>query len=510
MKNAIKDTLPKEISMECFNDELESWSDTDLNLYRQLLYKLMADGEFSQAKIVAKHLTDLQSDDVYAWAMQGIALLALSDPKHAELCLLKSIEINDADSWVCYHMSEARLMMGDLEGALDWCRQAITLDPEKPPFYWRLMEIHSSRGDTETAIAVGKKALIKATETPDEVKTRLKLANLYLSMSSFDESSEQLNEALKLGNNNSEIWSTLGRCLSRQNKWQEALRAFLNAAVINPHDFDTLYNIGDAYLGLRDPEKAVKYLKQAVLLKHDFSLAHYDLSLAYLELKQYQEAEASAQAALRDDPQMAFQWSNLGMGSTGNLGLALMNQQRMEEAEACFRRNLILIAPTYFNLGLTLFQTQRFYEALENFRRALELQPDDPEYHDLLGQTYEALGQPAEAEQALRRATELDDNYAIGHYDMGVILARREGREQEALEAFEGALKIDSEMASAYYGIACLHATSKKEEVALTFLKKALQKGFKDIAHIENDSDWNGLRNNPKFIRLLEKYREEK
>ena len=135
----------------------------------------------------------------------------------------------------------------------------------------------------------------------------------------------------------------LGHCLSRQHKTKESLKAFQRAAEIDPDDPNNLYNIGDAFLGLGQPEKAVDPLLQAVQLKHDYSLAHYDLSLAFLRLKKYQEAEMSARAALRDDPEMAFQWSNLGMGATGNLGLALMNQGRMEEAEACFRRNLGLV-----------------------------------------------------------------------------------------------------------------------------------------------------------------------
>jgi len=479
------------------------WSESDLNLHRQLLQKLMADGEFAQAKIVAKHLTDLQPNDPYAWYLRGFALLALSDPKHAESCLLRSMKIAGVNCWDCYHMSCARLLLGDLEGAVEWCSKAVNLDPDKPSFRWKLMEIYAILGDMEAAIAVGKEALTKIAETSDEVRTHLTLANLYLSTSAFDESAEQLKEALKLDTGNSELWFALGQCYSRQGKTKDSLKAFQRAAKIDPNHPEIMYNIGDVFLSLGKPDRAVDPLLQAVRLKHDFSLAHYDLSLAFFELKKYQKAEMSARAALRDDPDMAFQRSNLGMGATTNLGLALMNQGQMDEAEVCFRRNLGLVASTYFNLGLTLFRTQRYAEALDNFRRALEIAPNDPEYHNLLGQTYDELGQPLEAEQSLRRAIEIDGNYALGYYDLGVILAKRKGRKQEALAVFERALKIDSDMAPAYYGIACLHALSQKEGPALAFLKKALQKGFRDIAYIEKDSDWNGFRTNSKFIRLL-------
>lgn len=506
MKKVITDKSMRGKGKRSINNVSGSWSEADLNLHRQLLQKLMTDGEFAQANIVAKHLNDLQPDDPYAWYLRGFALLALSDPEHAEPCLLRSMELAGEDCWDCYQMSCVRLLLGDLEGAVEWCSRAVKLDPDKPSFRWKLMEIYAIRGDLDAAIAVGKEALTKTAEPSDEVRTRLTLANLYLSMSAFAESAELLKKALKLDTGNSELWFALGQCLSRQGKAKEALKAFQRAAEIDPNDPDTLYNIGDAFLSLGKPDRAVDPLLQAVRLKHNFSLAHYDLSLAFFELKKYREAETSARAALRDDPDMAFQWSNVGMGATGNLGIALINQGQMEEAEVCFRRNLALLAPTYFNLGLTLFRTQRYTEALENFRRALELAPEDPEYHNLLGQTYDELGQPVEAEQSLRRAIKIDGNYALGHYDLGVVLAKRDGRKQEALAAFEQALMIDSDMAPAYYGIACLHALSQKEGPALVFLKKALQKGFRDIAYMEKDSDWNALRTNPKFIQLLERY----
>jgi tetratricopeptide (TPR) repeat protein len=468
----------------------------------------MSRGECAQARIIARHLTDLQPGDAYAWYLRGVVFLELSEPEQAEPCLLKSMEIQETDGWDCYQMSRVRLLLGDLQGAVDWCSRAMTLEPDKPPFTWQLMKIQSIRGDLDAAIAVGIEALSKMGETDETIRTRLMLAKLYISTSAFDEAVAQLQEALKLKDSHVELWSTLGHCLSRQNKTAEALKVFQIAAEIAPNDPNNLYNIADAYLGLGQPNMAIGPLLYAVQLKHDFSLAHYDLSLAYLMMMKYHESEMAARAALRDDPEMEFQRSNRGMGATENLGLALMNQGRLEEAEACFRRNLGLFAKTYFNLGLTLFKAKRYDEALENFRRALELEPEDPEYHNLLGQTQDELGHPVEAEKSLRHAIKIAPSYALGHYDLGAILAKREGRKKEAFAVFERALKIDPDLAPAYYGIACLHALAGKEVPALAFLAKALRKGFRDLAYIEKDADWDGLKANPKFTRLLRKCRD--
>jgi len=489
-------------------EAIGTWSKADLDLHRQLLLKLMREGEFSEAKIVAKHLTDLQPEDSYAWYLRGTALLELSDPEQAEPCLLRSIELAGTDGFDCYQMSRARLLQGDLEGAVDWGRRALELAPKNPAFHRHMSNIHAIRGDLDAAIAAAKEALPKMVEKYDRVAARLDLANLYISTSDFDEAKIQLKAALKLEPDNAELWSKFGHCLSRQHKTEEALNSFLRAAEIEPDDARHQYNIGDAYLGLDKPEEALKPLLRAVRLDNDYSLAHYDLSLAYLDLKQYPEAEAAAGAALRDDPEMEVQRTNLGIGATENLGVALMNQGRLEEAEACFRRNLRMIASTYFNLGLALFRAERYEKALENFRRALELEPEDPEYHNLVGDTYDELGQLDEAEKYLRSAIEIDKKYAMGHYDLGVFLSRRRGQKEKAVAAFKQALKSDPDMVQAYYGIACTYALLREEGAALESLETALQKGFRDFDHIENDSDWDGFRKNPKFIRLLGKYHD--
>lgn len=486
-----------------------TWSEADLDLHRQLLQKLISDNEFSQAKIIAKHLTDLQPDDAYAWYLQGLVHLALSDPEHAEPCLIRSMEITCADGWDCYHMSRSRLLMGDLEGATDWCRRAIKLDPDKPPFYWRLMEIHSTRGDLEAAIAVGKEALTKAAETSHEIRTRRLLANLYSSISSFDESAEQVREALKLDDCNADLWRELGQCLRNQEKVEEALKAFQKAAEIEPHHPDILHDIGSAFVDLDQPEKAVETLRQAIRLRHDSGNTHYELSRAFLKLKNYQEAEKSAQVALRYDPDKETQRISLSIAAMENLGIALTKQGRFEEAEGCFRQNLGLVTLTYFNLGMMFYWMKRYDDALENFRRALELKPDNPEYHNLLGDTYDELGRLDEAELHLRRAVEIDKNYALGHYDLGVFLSRRRGLKKKALAAFNQALKIDPGMVESYYGIACTYALSQEDALALESLEKAFQKGFRGFDHIEKDADWDRFRKNGKFTRLLGKYREQ-
>ncbi len=68
------------------------------------------------------------------------------------------------------------------------------------------------------------------------------------------------------------------------------------------------------------------------------------------------------------------------------------------------------------------------------------------------------------------------------------------------------ATAYNEELATAYYGIACIYSLRGKKQLALQFLEKSLQGGFKDLHHIEKNSDMNALRNECGWKRLMERY----
>ena len=73
------------------------------------------------------------------------------------------------------------------------------------------------------------------------------------------------------------------------------------------------------------------------------------------------------------------------------------------------------------------------------------------------------------------------------------------------MKSFERAIKLKADLYWAYYGISCLYALQGKKKLALQFLEKAFQKGFRDIVHLEKDDDWKEFRDDSQFKELIRK-----
>jgi tetratricopeptide (TPR) repeat protein len=278
----------------------------------------------------------------------------------------------------------------------------------------------------------------------------------------------------------------------------------VNTVRINPSPHH-LCNLGDVLLARGNPEKAIAPLLEAVRLDPDHELAHYDLSRAYFDLGRYKEAAEEAVAALKTDPEMTTGRINLGINAMTNLGLSLMNQEKYEDAIRCFRRIEKEFAKTYFNLGLILFRTHRDKEALVYFKKAVEIEPDDPEYLNLIGQTYGELGNYKAAEKSLCRSLEIDSGDFRSFYDLGNLFLKIREKRKEAKRLLERAIEINPEYGPAYYCLCCWHALEGKKTKAIEFLEKAVEKGFKDRDWIEADKDLEGLRSDTRYRTMMKK-----
>jgi Flp pilus assembly protein TadD len=117
-----------------------------------------------------------------------------------------------------------------------------------------------------------------------------------------------------------------------------------------------------------------------------------------------------------------------------NLGASEFRLGQLEESERHLRRSLVLKndnATAWLNLAIVLLQRDQAMAALAAAAQAAALKPNDAMAHHYLGLSASRLGWLETAETELRRAIELQPDYAEAHFNLAVFCL---GRRPPAIE----------------------------------------------------------------------------
>jgi Flp pilus assembly protein TadD len=209
-------------------------------------------------------------------------------------------------------------------------------------------------------------------------------------------------------------------------------------------------------------------LKLVEALKHDptSAVAHAARGALLLATNARGEARAELEAALRTKPDFTPALATLGqvLLAEGDLPAAV------EKLSAALRGGddfAVRLA-----LGNARLAQQRAAEAVPHLTRAAELDPKSADAASLLGQALLAAGRFADAERALRAATQLraDEPATTA---LGFALLRQKKSEQ-ALGVFRRMLAEDATLASARYGAAAACDELGRREEALADYRRLL------------------------------------
>jgi serine/threonine protein kinase/Flp pilus assembly protein TadD len=215
-------------------------------------------------------------------------------------------------------------------------------------------------------------------------------------------------------------------------------------------------------------------------------------------------AELASRRALELAPQLAEAHVARGLAVSllGNHGEA------ETEFETAMGLNPQLFDAAYM-FARALLAQGKHEKAAKMFERAMELRPEDYVVPNLLGGAYATLGRTADSQRAYRRDVEAarkrlelnpDDPRAL--YMGGTALSRL-GEAAKAKDWANQALAISPGDATVLYNVACIYATSGEADQAISLLEKAVGLGFGHRSWIANDSDFESLRQHPRFQTLL-------
>jgi superkiller protein 3 len=234
-----------------------------------------------------------------------------------------------------------------------------------------------------------------------------------------------------------------------------------------PGDFWVNHSLGLALLSQK-PAEAELYLAMAVALRPDSAGPHNNLGLALQNQGRSEEAIAEYRRALALDPNYA--------GARTHLGIALMSQGKMKEAIQAFHQAIDRdpkYAPAHNNLGNALANLGKQEEAITEFRLALAHNPRDGKAHYNLGVILLNQHKLDEAIAEFHQALDLERNFAVAHNNLGIALFEK-GKPDDAMAEFRKAIALNPKDAATHNNLGFILLGQRKPDEAIAEFRAAI------------------------------------
>jgi len=166
-----------------------------------------------------------------------------------------------------------------------------------------------------------------------------------------------------------------------------------------------------------------------------------------------------------------------------------------------------LVASRLTVLGAASMERKRFRDAKARFDRALELAVDFPPALLQLGRWHLLDDGFREAAEYFNRALEASPDFLPALEHRGGSHFYLDLKER-ALEDFSRALELNPQSQLACYNMACVYADRGETDTALEWLERAVEFGWNDPDHTERDDHLASLRDETRFLDLLQGLRE--
>lgn len=349
------------------------------------------------------------------WFNRGYALHQSDKYIEAIEAFTHSIALNYRQATSMYNIACGYSLLNDKENALFWLDRSLGVGFDRADLLKQDSDLDPLRSDPRFNEILKKASFLKKNDKPDKDKTVSRL--------------------------------------------EDAINSFEQLKRDASQDGDDWYKVGSRLVRMRDFDRAVSALNQAVdLLGYRGSSAMYNLACAY---------------ALKGDRSLGIEWLekavNAGFDDGGRLRddpdiASLRGEPRFKNIQELSR----VLSLSQFNQHSdgSQYSKERWAPAIKTYETFLKENPTS-------GRGWFNLG------------------YAL-HYSR---------EHTKAISAFEQAFQFGYKKPTSLYNIACGHAMMNNRDAAFEFLEKSVNAGFDVGDYVNGDEDLDNLRSDPRFKR---------
>lgn len=255
---------------------------------------------------------------------------------------------------------------------------------------------------------------------------------------------------------------------AERDRLQEAIKSFEELKREGSNDGNEWYRVGSRFIRFRDFDRATFALKQAVdHLEYRGGSAMYNLACAY---------------SLKGDRQLGLDWLEKSIK-------AGFDDSTKLEAD-----------PDLANL-----RVDPRFKKIQELGRILSLsQFNDKESHD----TNYSKKRWAPAIKLYESFLREQPNNGHAWFNFAYAL-HYSSEHARAVEGFERAAQLGYRKPTSMYNVACAHAMLNHRDAAFEWLEKALAADFEIGNYVEDDTDLDSLRSDPRFKKFLDIARDQ-
>jgi tetratricopeptide (TPR) repeat protein len=199
----------------------------------------------------------------------------------------------------------------------------------------------------------------------------------------------------------------------------------------------------------------------------------------YMARKMYREA---VETYMSVKPMTALLWDKVGISwhQMGNLDAARKSYERAVRLDKKY-------ADAINNIGTVYYTQKKYRSAIASYLKALRIQPGSASTWSNLGTAYYARKNFVVMTKAYAKALELDPAVFETHNSVGTRMLERSVEDR----------------ARYHYELAKMYAGAGKNEMALQYLRKALEEGFRDKDKVNQAKEFSVLRETQEFKDLM-------